>query len=63
MLLLEHPAQGEHGVLSPVPALHFQQGGVAQQIDGRLKQVDAGRIGFSAMAKAIPLIAAGGLRP
>ena len=24
LFLLEHPAQGEHGVLPPVPALHFQ---------------------------------------
>ena len=30
LFLLEHPTQGEHGVLPPVPALHFQQGGVAQ---------------------------------
>ena len=61
LFLLEHPAQGEHGVLPPVPALHFQQGGVAQQVDGRFKQVDAGCSGVLRDGKGIPLVAAGGL--
>ena len=61
LFLLEHPAQESMASLSPVPALHFQQGGVAQQIDGRLKQVDAGRIGVFRDGEGVPLIAAGGL--
>ena len=61
LFLLEHPAQGEHGVLPPVPALHFQQGGVAQQVDGRFKQVDAGCSGVLRDGEGIPLVTAGGL--
>ena len=61
LFLLEHSGQGKKRVLPPVPAFHFQQGSVAQQVDGRFKQVDAVGAGIFCDTKRIPLVAAGGL--
>ena len=55
----KHSCKGQQVILTPIPALEQLQGGVAQSVDGRLKDVDG--LAVSGNGERVVLVAAGQL--